>query len=81
MRNKLYYLVEWLGYIHNDRTWKPMENVANAPQLLEEFHHIYHDEQNPCSRILTRGTGHQRREIIPEGPKWRHKLRGRKFVS
>ena len=27
VRNKLYYLVDWLGYSPNERTWEPIENV------------------------------------------------------
>jgi hypothetical protein len=49
MRNKLYYLVDWLGYTPNDRTWEPAENVANAPQLLEEFHRAYPNKPGPSS--------------------------------
>jgi hypothetical protein len=42
MRDKLYYLADWLGYTRpNGRTCEPAENVVNAPQLLEEFHRIY----------------------------------------
>jgi hypothetical protein len=32
MHNKLYYLVDWIGYMPNDRTWEPTKNVGNAPQ-------------------------------------------------
>ena len=64
MRNKLYYLVDWLGYTPNDRTWEPAENVANAPQLLEEFHRTYPNKPGPSSRVMTRGTRRQRREIV-----------------
>jgi hypothetical protein len=64
MRNKLYYLVDWLGYTPNDRTWEPAENVANAPQLLEEFHKAYPNKPGPSPRVSTRGTRHQRREMV-----------------
>ena len=30
IRNKLYYLVDWLGYSPSDCTWELIENVANA---------------------------------------------------
>ena len=29
-RNKLYYLVDWLGYSPSERTWEPIEHVVNA---------------------------------------------------
>ena len=38
VRNKLYYLVDWLGYSPNERTWELVENVINARALLEDFH-------------------------------------------
>ena len=64
IRNKLYYLVDWLGYTPNDRTWEPVENVSNASELLEEFHRRYPDKPSPTSCIATRGTRRQRREIV-----------------
>ena len=39
--NKLYYLVDWLGYMPNDRTWKPAKNVDNVLELIQEFHLHY----------------------------------------
>ena len=38
VRNKLYYLVDWLGYSPTEHTWEPIENVTNARALLEDFH-------------------------------------------
>jgi hypothetical protein len=58
MRNKLYYLVNWFGYRPNDQTWELVENVTNAPQLLEEFYCIYANKSSPCSCVSTRGTRH-----------------------
>ena len=37
-RNKLYYLVDWLGYSPSEHTWELVENVANDQALLEDFH-------------------------------------------
>jgi transposase len=38
VHNKLYYLVDWLGYSPSKRTWEPIEHVANAQDLLVDFH-------------------------------------------
>ena len=38
VRNKLYYLVDWLGYSPSERTWEPIEHVGNAQDLLADFH-------------------------------------------
>ena len=53
VHNKLYYLVDWLGYSPNERTWEPIENVTNA--LLEDFHRQYPDKPGPQSKT-TRDT-------------------------
>ena len=42
--NKLYYLVDWLGYS------QPVENVTNACALLEDFHRQYPDKPGPQSK-------------------------------
>ena len=41
MRNKLYYLVAWLGYTPNDKKWEPIEIFTDAPELVEEFNQPY----------------------------------------
>ena len=47
VRNKLYYLVDWLGYSPNERTWELIENVTNARALLEVSHRKYPDKPGP----------------------------------
>ena len=49
VRNKLYYLVDWLGYSPSERTWEPVEHVANAQDLLADFHQQYPDKPGPQS--------------------------------
>ena len=44
VRNKLYYLVDRLGYSPSKRTWEQVENVTNACALLEDFHRQYPDK-------------------------------------
>ena len=41
VRNKLYYLLDGLGYTPNDRTWEPVENLANACAMVVAFHNQY----------------------------------------
>ena len=40
-RGKLEYFVHWSGYDINERTWEDAENLANAPEKVEEFHQRY----------------------------------------
>ena len=53
--NKLYYLVDWLGYSPSEHTWEPIENVTNARALLKDFYHRYPEKPGPQSKT-TRGT-------------------------
>ena len=50
VRNKLYYLVDWLRYSPSERTWEPIENVNNARAFLEDFHHQYPQKLGPQSK-------------------------------
>jgi hypothetical protein len=61
IRNKLYYLVDWVGYTPEDRTWRPAENVDNAVELVQTFHLRYPNKPNPSSCIMTRETRRQKR--------------------
>ena len=63
VRNKLYYLVDWIGYSPSEQTWEPIENVTNAHVLLEDFHHQYPDKQGPQSKT-TRDTRRIRGGIV-----------------
>ena len=49
--NKLYYLVDWLGYNPSDRTWERVDNVCNAHALIDDFHRPYPNK--PCPTLLT----------------------------
>jgi RNase H-like domain found in reverse transcriptase/Reverse transcriptase (RNA-dependent DNA polymerase)/Integrase zinc binding domain/Chromo (CHRromatin Organisation MOdifier) domain len=40
-RNKLEYLVDWEGWEPSDRTWEPMENLENSPDIVKDFHDRY----------------------------------------
>jgi hypothetical protein len=55
IRNKLYYLVDWLGYSPSERSWEPIENVTNARALLNAFHRQYPHKPGPRSKT-TRDT-------------------------
>ena len=64
VKNKLYYLVDWLGYTPADRTWEPAENLNNTKELVAEFHQQYPNKPTPSSCIATRGTRRQRKGIM-----------------
>ena len=61
--NKLYYLVDWLGYSPSDRTWEPLDNVANAQTVFQEFHQRYLEKPGPLQNA-TRGTRRFKRGIV-----------------
>ena len=64
VRNKLYYLVDWLGYTPNDRTWEPLENLANASEMVAAFHNKYPHKPSPKSCLPTRGTRRRKGGIM-----------------
>jgi hypothetical protein len=43
IRGKLQYLVDWVGYGPEERTWEPEEAVENAPAAVAMFHQAYPD--------------------------------------
>ncbi|MBW0496592.1 hypothetical protein O181_036307 [Austropuccinia psidii MF-1] len=53
-RGKLWYLVEWKGFNeHSERkTWEPASNPTNSPDLVKDFHTLYHETLGPnTSRV------------------------------
>jgi len=40
-RGKLKYLVDWVNYGPEERTWEPVENVENSPDAIAAFHRAY----------------------------------------
>ena len=64
VRNKLYYLVDWLGYTPNDRTWEPAANLSNAGELVTAFHRQYPCKPGPNTNLTTRETCRRRRGIV-----------------
>ena len=37
-KGKLQYLVHWKGYNESERTWEPVSNLKNSPEIVEQFH-------------------------------------------
>ena len=64
VKNKLYYLVDWLGYTPADRTWEPAENLNNTKELVAKFHQQYPNKPTPSSCIATHRTCRRQRKGI-----------------
>jgi hypothetical protein len=47
VRGKLKYLVDWVGYGPEERTWEPVEAVENAPEAIAAFHRAHPDRTSP----------------------------------
>ena len=52
IHNKLYYLVERLGYSPSDRIWDLADNLNNAFEIVAEFHENY---LNTLTRVVIEG--------------------------
>jgi RNase H-like domain found in reverse transcriptase/Reverse transcriptase (RNA-dependent DNA polymerase)/Integrase zinc binding domain/Chromo (CHRromatin Organisation MOdifier) domain len=50
-RGKLQYLVHWEGYPREEDTWEPVDNVKNAPELIDEFHRLNPRRPSPTNNI------------------------------
>ena len=37
-KGKLQSLVHWKGYNESERTWEPLSNLKNSPEIVEQFH-------------------------------------------
>jgi transposase InsO family protein len=62
---KLYYLVDWLGYGPNDRTWEPPDHLLNAQDLVLAYHQQYPHKPGPATQpIPTRSTRRLRRGMV-----------------
>jgi hypothetical protein len=48
VRNKLRYLVSWIGYAPNDRTWEPAEHLENSPEIVARYHARYPQRPSPA---------------------------------
>ena len=64
MRNKLLYLVDWVGYTPNDRTWEPIANLSNVAELVTTFHRKYPCKPGPNTNPTTRETCRRRKGIV-----------------
>ncbi|MBW0555657.1 hypothetical protein O181_095372 [Austropuccinia psidii MF-1] len=50
-RGKLWYVVEWKGFSQGPErsTGEPTENLNNCPELVKDFHSLYHYKPGPNS--------------------------------
>ena len=64
VRNKLYYLVDWVGYRPSDRTWEPVNNVSNAQALVDDFHRRYPNKPGPTLLTPTSTCRSRRRDTV-----------------
>jgi len=46
-RNQIQYRVKWTGFHEPDRTWYPVRNFENSPDLIRQFHEEYPEKPAP----------------------------------
>jgi hypothetical protein len=63
---KLKYRVRWKNYPPSEDSWEPPENLANAQNLVDEFHRAYPDKPRP--RVRAHGARPQRGANCHESP-------------
>jgi len=47
VKNKIQYLVKWLGYPESESTWEPEVNVRNAQDAITQFDIEFPDKEYP----------------------------------
>ena len=62
--NKLYYLVDWVSYTPNDRTWEPVGNLANVVDMVTTFHRQYPNKPGPSTNHTTCDMCRRRKGIV-----------------
>lgn len=51
-RRQFQYLIKWKGYSDAENSWEPVANVANAKQLVEQFHKTHPGAPRPIAASL-----------------------------
>src|SRR5260370_40993383 len=44
----LHYLVKFKGWLDSDNEWLPADHLANAPNIMQDFHLCYPSTPAPC---------------------------------
>jgi chromobox protein 5 len=47
VKNKIQYLVKWVGYPESENTWEPEVNVRNAQDAITQFDIEFSDKEYP----------------------------------
>ena len=53
-RRQLFYLVDWVGYGPEERTWEPATNVEHAKDAVASFHRAHPQRPSPRDIPITR---------------------------
>ena len=46
-RRRLEYYVKWHGYGAEENSWQPKAHLANAPELIADFHRLHPNAPGP----------------------------------
>jgi hypothetical protein len=65
---KLQYLVRWKGYGSEHNSWEPADNLANAPELIAEFHRTNPSAPRRLSAASIQSLMFRRYEALTEAP-------------
>lgn len=57
---KLWYLVDWVGWGPEDRTWEPAENLTHAERLVAVYHGQHPQRPSPTDTLPRRSSGRRR---------------------
>ncbi len=67
IRNKLVYLVKWVGYSEEEKTWEPLANLTHADDTIVEFHREHVEQPSPSDPIAPPGAKKKRNAPVAKG--------------
>ena len=79
MRGKLKYLVRWKGYTVEKDTWKGLENLGNAMDLVEEFEKKIREEK--IKKVQMRKEKKKEKALNPEEKVFKRSELSRKYTT
>ena len=65
VKNKIQYLVKWVGYPESESTWEPEANVRNAQDAITQFDIDFPNKEYPKPVVKKAAAGKKKKSSTP----------------